>query len=75
MGAYIVSALEEATDEMVAELFPALDLIWLDQEGNQDSDEPVGSIERFLSLRQLSGRPVTVPDTEDEFFEADPNPV
>ena len=40
-------------------------------ESEDDHDvEPVGSIERFLSLRQLSGRPVTVVDTEDEFYEA-----
>ena len=75
VAAYIVSALEEATDKMAAEVLPALDLIWLDEEGNQESDRPVGPIERFLSLRQLSGRPVTVMDMEDEFFEADPNPV
>lgn len=75
VAAYIVSALEEATDEMVAQVLPALDLIWLDEEGVQGNDEPVGSIKRFLRLRQLSGRPVTVVETEDEFFEADPNPV
>ena len=75
VAAYIVSALEEATNDMVAEVLPALDLIWLEEEGNQESDRPVGSIEGFLSLRQLSGRPVTVVDTEDEFFEADLNPV
>ena len=74
VAAYIVSALE-ATNDMVAEVLPALDLIWLEEEGNQESDRPVGSIEGFLSLRQLSGRPVTVVDTEDEFFEADLNPV
>ena len=78
VAAYIVSALEEATDEMVAEVFPALDLIWLDDEGSEgimEGNEPAGSIERFLSLRQLSGRPVTVVDTEDAFFEADRNPL
>ena len=32
VAAYIVSALEEATDEMVAQVLPALDLIWLDEE-------------------------------------------
>ena len=63
---------------MVAEVFPALDLIWLDDEGSEgimEGNEPAGSIERFLSLRQLSGRPVTVVDTEDAFFEADRNPL
>ena len=75
VAAYIVSALEDITDEMVTKVFPALDLIWLDKEGGEESDEPVGSIDRFLSLRQLSGRPVTVVDTEDAFLEADRNPL
>jgi len=37
--------------------------------------EPVGSMERFLSLRQLSGLPVTVVHTGDEFFDADRKPL
>ncbi|KAN0130999.1 hypothetical protein V8E53_011132 [Lactarius tabidus] len=75
VAAYIVSALEDTTNGMVADVLPALDLIWIDEEENEDCDEPVGSIKRFLSLRQLSGRPVTVVDTEDEFLEADRNPL
>jgi hypothetical protein len=71
--AYIISALEDTTDEMVAEVLPALDLIWLDEEGKEECDKPVGSIERFLSLHQVSGRSVTVVKTEDAFLEADGN--
>jgi hypothetical protein len=68
--AYIVSALEDIGEGMVTEVFPALRLIWLDEDKECDlTPEPVGSIERFLSLRQLSGLPVTVVHTEDEFFE------
>jgi hypothetical protein len=75
VAAYFVSALEDATEEMIAKVFPALDLIWIDEEGRKKRDKPAGSIERFLSFRQLSGRPVTVVDTEDAFFEADRNPL
>ncbi|KAH9171704.1 hypothetical protein EDB89DRAFT_1969625, partial [Lactarius sanguifluus] len=68
--AYIVSALEDPanSEEMVTDVFPTLHTIWLDDMDNEDSDEPVGSIERFLAMRQLTGFPVTVVDTEDEFY-------
>ncbi|KAH9159793.1 hypothetical protein EDB89DRAFT_2236498 [Lactarius sanguifluus] len=50
-----------ATVEVLEETvtLPALQLLWL------DDDNP----ERFLSLCQLSGRPVTVVNTQDEFTE------
>ncbi|KAH9037710.1 hypothetical protein EDB84DRAFT_1577534 [Lactarius hengduanensis] len=73
VAAYITSALEDGADseEMTTNVFPALHLIWLGETTNfyedSDCDEPVGPIERFLSSRQLSGRPVTVVDTEGEF--------
>lgn len=80
----IVSALEETTRETVTDhVFPVLRLIWLVEDGVEDEDEvevevedeedwnPVGSIGRFLSLRHLAGRPVTVVNTEDEFVEAE----
>ncbi|KAH9031496.1 hypothetical protein EDB85DRAFT_1959086 [Lactarius pseudohatsudake] len=69
--AYIVSALEDLanSEEMVTDVFPAVHLIWLDDIDNEDGDEPVGSIERFLAMRQLTGFPITVVDTEDEFSE------
>jgi len=67
VAAFIASALEDTPEEMVTDVFPALNLIWLDEDDIEDGDEPVGSIEQFLSLRQLSGRPVTVVHTEDRF--------
>jgi hypothetical protein len=79
VAAYIASALEDTADpeEMVTDVFPALRVMWLDEGDDDDSepedghyDEPVGSIEGFLSLRQLSGRPVTVVDTQDKFIKA-----
>ena len=69
MAPYIVSAFEDIPEEMITEVIPALHLLWLDEEEEREDDEPVESIERFLSLRQLSGRPVTVVNTEDEFNE------
>ena len=74
MAAYIVSALEHTADS-VTDLLPVLHLIWLDDD-DDDDDVPVGSMERFLSLRQLSDRPVTIVDTYDEFVGvADRNPL
>ena len=73
VAAYITSALEHTADS-VTDLLPALYLIWLDDEENGDDEVPVGSMETFLSVRQLSGRPVTIVDTYNEFVEADRNP-
>jgi hypothetical protein len=66
---YIASALEDIAEEMLPEVTPTLRLLWLDEDNRRRDKEPVGSIERFLSLRQLSGRPVTVVNTQDEFDE------
>ncbi|KAH9037709.1 hypothetical protein EDB84DRAFT_1437370 [Lactarius hengduanensis] len=69
IAAYIVSALEgTANSEEITNVFPELHLIWLDEMDNEDGDKPVESIERFLAMRQLAGFPVTVVDTEDEFY-------
>jgi hypothetical protein len=85
VAAYITDALEEAANpevpEMVTDMFPILYLIWL-EEGDEDEDEddyyrhkPVGSIEQFLSMRQLSRRPVTVVNSQDEFLGALQSPL
>ena len=55
---FFVSALEEATDEMVAEVFPALNSLCVGEEVNQENDETVEPIDRFLFLRQFSGCPI-----------------
>ncbi|KAH9030277.1 hypothetical protein EDB83DRAFT_2420944, partial [Lactarius deliciosus] len=70
IAAYIVSALEDTSnsEEMVTDVFPELHLIWSDEMDNKDGDKPVGSIEGFLAMRRLTGFPVTVVDTEDEFY-------
>ena len=74
VAAYITSALEQ-TAGSVTDLLPALYLMWLDDEENDDDDVPVGTMERFLSVRKLSGHPVTIVDTCDQFVEADRNPL
>jgi len=84
--------LEDIAEEMVTEVLPALHLLYLEVNHDDDSDievydsdsvidydyvynsyfddfEPVGSTDRFRSLHQLSGRPVTIGNTEDEFVE------
>ena len=55
-------SLEGVNGEMVAEVLPVLDLIYLD-------GQPVSSVEKFLAARWLSAHPVTVVDTEVGFYE------
>ncbi|KAI9435977.1 hypothetical protein H4582DRAFT_2100059 [Lactarius indigo] len=59
---HVTLALEDLAGEMAAEVLPVLDLIYLD-------DQPVTSVEKFLTARRISGRPVTIADTEAEFDE------
>jgi hypothetical protein len=59
---YLACALKSITGEMVAEALSSLDLIYLE-------GQPTSSIQKFVVVRQLSGRPVTVVDTESEFDE------
>ena len=84
-SAFEYTALDTANPGvMVTDVFPALYLMWLKGANNSDwcgcdssciEPVPVGSIEGFLSLRQLSGCPVTVVDTQDRFSEADRKPL
>lgn len=61
LAEYVATVLENTAEETVIEVMPALKSLWL-----SNDDKPVRSIERFLSLRQLSGRPITVGNTQDE---------
>ncbi|KAN0133355.1 hypothetical protein V8E53_008795, partial [Lactarius tabidus] len=56
----IAQALKSFTEEMVAEAFSSLDLIYLE---NQEAPP----LENFAAIRQLSGRPITMVDTVAEF--------
>ena len=57
----VALALEVDVNEMVdAEVFPVLQLIWL-------QDLPVASLENFADIRCRSGRPVAIVNTEREF--------
>jgi hypothetical protein len=58
----VASILEAVTGEMVAEVLPVLDFIYLDA-------LPTSCVEKFLAARRISGHPVTVIDTEAEFEE------
>ncbi|KAH9170328.1 hypothetical protein EDB89DRAFT_2230743 [Lactarius sanguifluus] len=61
---HVALALEDITGrgEMVAEVLPTLDLIYLE-------GQPSSSIEKFVAARCCSGRPVTIIDTERAFNE------
>ena len=56
----IVSALISFSGEMVAEALQSLDLICLEH-------QPTSYIDKFISLRRLSGRPITAVSAKDEF--------
>jgi len=56
----VAPVLENITEEMVAEVFPSLDLICLES-------QPASSVEKFVAARRLSGRPVTVVNNRAEF--------
>ena len=66
LAGHIATMLENIAEERVIDVMPALHSLWL-----SNDDEPVGSTERFLSLRQLSGRPVTVRNTDDQSEDED----
>ena len=56
----IARALENLTGEMVSKAWSYLELICLER-------QPISCMEKFVSARQCSGRPVTVIHTEEEF--------
>ena len=58
LGKHVALALEH----MVAGEFPSLYLIFL-------ADQPASSVQKFVTARKFSGRPVTVVDTETKFYE------
>ncbi|KAH8988426.1 hypothetical protein EDB86DRAFT_3081537 [Lactarius hatsudake] len=59
---HILQALEDVTDDRVAEVLPAMELLCLEYES-------VESTEDFVTARQDAGRPVTVVNREMEFQE------
>ena len=56
LAGHIALALDDVSGEMVAEVLPALQSLWLD-------DQPVKSVEPFIAVRRLSGHPITFIDT------------
>ena len=60
LASRMVDTLEDVTDERVVGLFPSLKLICL-------QDQPESSIENIVTLRKLSGQPLTVVNTITEF--------
>lgn len=58
--ARVASALKPISGEEVADAFSSLYLICLE-------DEPASSVEKFIAVRRLSGRPVSVVGTEVAF--------
>jgi len=72
VATFVASALEGTSEEMVTQVLPALHLIWLDDEDDMcEQLLEVGSTDfrQFLKLRQRSGLPVIIVDTQEEFDE------
>jgi hypothetical protein len=69
MLTHIASMLEDIADseEMVTEVLPKLHLLWL--WNYKDDDKLVRSADQFLFIRQLCGHPVTIVNTQDEYFD------
>ena len=61
LAGYVALTLEDIPSETVVEVLPSLDLIYL-------QGWSASWIEKFVAARQLSGHPVTVIDTEKEFY-------
>ena len=62
LAGHVALALEGIEGETVDDVLLSLNLIRI-------VDQPASSIKKFIAARQLSGRPVTVIDTEAEFDE------
>jgi hypothetical protein len=63
LAGHVALALEDIiTTGMAEEVLPSLDLIRV-------VGQPASSVEKFTAARQLSGRPVTIVETETEFDE------
>ena len=58
----VTLALEEITADMVADVLPSLDLIYLE-------GQPASTVEKFVTSHQRSDRPVTILNTQLEFNE------
>ena len=75
MVKHIASVLEGIPEEMVTQVLPALELLWLDDVQGQEiflAEKGNGkpeSVDQFLSLRKKSGRPVVVVRWHHEFME------
>ncbi len=67
---HLASALEGTLEEMVAQVLPALQLLWLDDvRGKKEGKGKPESVDRFVSLRKQFGRPVVVVESCDELIE------
>jgi len=65
----ISCALKDTPDDIVAEVFPALQVLWLDVHSRRHKRELMGTTRRFLSLREQSDLPVAIVYSRDEFVE------
>ncbi|KAH9167924.1 hypothetical protein EDB89DRAFT_1909676 [Lactarius sanguifluus] len=67
LAGYVARRLEGVTGNIVVEILPSLHSLFLE-------DEPLTSVERFVEVRRLSGRPVTIVNEFSERLESPPEP-
>jgi len=72
LGDDAVSSLEdnaEYSEEMLTDILPVLDTIWLSDVRGKEPKVGSMMLQQFLSLRQRSGHPVTIVNTQEELEE------
>jgi hypothetical protein len=62
LASHFALALEDIPMEMVVDVLPSLDFIYLE-------GQPASSIEKFGAFRRLSGHPVIIVTTETEYHD------
>jgi hypothetical protein len=62
IAGHISRSLDDIPEAMTTEVFPALDMLCLE-------DQPVSSVQKFITARSESGRPVTTVDSRREYEE------
>ncbi|KAH9012101.1 hypothetical protein EDB85DRAFT_1038066 [Lactarius pseudohatsudake] len=67
LAGHVAHGLEGVTGDMVVEILPSLYSLSLE-------DEPLTSVERFVEVRRLSGRPVTIVNESFERLESPSEP-
>ncbi len=70
LAKYISRAFRDLPEHLVAAMLPALQVLKLDVQDWRHKGKLMAYTERFLSLRQRSGHPVVIVNSQDQFVES-----